>query len=238
MELNQSCECGTHPLATYRRTVVIAIITLVVQTILVYLSGSLALLSDTIHLVSDTSFLFGSFIVVSMAAKMNHEKGDWVRGRTAYVGITMLAIGAYVIDQEATEKLLRPQSVASGWVLLGGIVGALGNYLMLRELHPGGVNIRTLPRATAKALKDLFVYVPKARFIRVISGAHAHDSVVDVHVLIDFGFSLVVIISATASIAFGANNIDAVFADKISFFMTLLAGFLFCKTVYGVGHSH
>lgn len=238
MELNQSCGCDTHPLATYRRTVTIAGSTLIAQVILVWMSGSLALLSDTIHLVSDTSFLFGSFIVVKMAATMSKDKGDWVRARAAYVGIAMLGLGAYAIDQESAEKLLQIQSVANGWVLLGGIIGAMGNYLMLRELHPGGINIQTLPRTIARTLKDLFVYVPKARFTRVISGAHTHDSVVDVHVLIDFGFSLVVIISATASMAFGANNIDAIFADKISFFMTLLTGFLFCKTVYGVGYSH
>lgn len=222
------CSHAHHRLGAYKQAVLIASIALGAQVWLVYLSGSLALFSDTVHLASDNLFLMGSLAVVWKASMLTEEGATLLRKYAAHVGIILLIAGAWHINKEANEHFITPSHVANGWVLAGGIIGLVANWFMFRAIHANH--------------EHEFVPVEKSTRMSLarkepLEHRHAHDSVVEWHVIFDFLFSVVVTFSAIGSLVFGIEGIDAVVAEKLSFFMFILAGFLFCQTLQG-GHQH
>jgi len=170
------------------------------------MSGSLALQSDTFHLGSDTLFTAGALAVAIIGLSLKDAREKLVRKIFALFGIGLLAYGAYHVSVEAAERMLHPRDIANGWVLAGGIIGAIGNLLVYSILH------------------------------RVRSGHGNHDhmhTVFEWHVIFDFLFSVAVILSAVIALTAGIESIDTYISIWLARFMFVLSVYLVAKVQSG-----
>ena len=193
----------------YGAVVISNLITILIQITLVLMSGSLALLSDTVHLGSDNVVTIGSLVVALISARATKAADSLIRKWFAFAGILLLWAGAYHVLGEATERIANPIDIKNWWVLVGGILGGMGNLISLFIL-------RTAPH-----------------------GDHNHThSILNWHVFFDFLFSVVVIISALLAITYDIMGVDAWISYRMALFMIGLGGFLFAKVASGHEHHH
>ncbi|MEK7556226.1 MAG: cation transporter [Patescibacteria group bacterium] len=184
-------------------------ITILIQIVLVFASGSLALLSDTVHLGSDNVVTAGSLVVALISVRATKAADSLIRKWFAFSGIILLWIGAYHVLGEAGERMAHPVDIKNWWVLIGGILGGTGNLISL-------VILRTAPH-----------------------GDHNHThSILNWHVLFDFLFSVVVVISALLAITYDMVGVDTWISYRMALFMIGLGGFLFAQVLGGHEHHH
>lgn len=105
------------------------------------ISGSLALLADAGHMLTD----FASLALAWLAARVAARPADWQRTygfnrfsvMAAFVnGLALFAIAAWIVV-EAIGRLMAPQPVLAGPMLVIAILGLLVNILAFRLLHGG-----------------------------------------------------------------------------------------------------
>lgn len=104
-------------------------------------TGSLALLSDAGHMVSDALALALAWIGSWIARKPATLKHNFGLGRAEVIvalvnALLMLAVIAYIV-YEAVQRLMQPQPVQGGEVMLIAFVGLVVNIIVARMLHKG-----------------------------------------------------------------------------------------------------
>jgi cobalt-zinc-cadmium efflux system protein len=137
----------------HRRT--LAVVLTVTSTILVVevvgalLSGSLALLADAGHMLTDVAGLSLALIAAVLAGRPASDAPTWGYRRAevltaAAQAAVLLAVGVFVLV-EGVRRLLEPPEVASGVMVVFGVVGLLGNavsILLLARIQAGNLNTR------------------------------------------------------------------------------------------------
>lgn len=122
---------------------------LVVEVVGAIISGSLALLADAGHMLSDVAGI-GLAVVASMiAARPATPARTWGFRRAevlaaAAQAAVLLAVGVFVLV-EAIRRLVEPPSVASGAMIVFGLVGLAGNTASIAVLARGrreNLNVR------------------------------------------------------------------------------------------------
>ena len=150
---------GSHEHGTARapqRT--LAIVLAVTGTILAVeilgavLSGSLALLADAGHMLTDAAGLSLALGATVLAQRPPTDRLTWGYRRAevlaaAAQAAVLLAVGAYILI-EAGRRLVQPPEVASGIMVVFGVVGLAGNLVSLglltraRTTHGENLNSR------------------------------------------------------------------------------------------------
>lgn len=125
-----------------RRRLVIAlgisVTVFLAQVVGALVTGSLALLVDTAHVLTDTAGLAMAVTAASLATRPATTRRTWGLRRTEVLAATaqatvLLGVGVYVLV-EGVLRLVHPTAVASGSLVVFGVVGLLGNLAALLVL--------------------------------------------------------------------------------------------------------
>jgi cobalt-zinc-cadmium efflux system protein len=127
----------------------ISITILIVEVIGAFVSGSLALLADAGHMLTDVAGLALALVAVTLASRPATDARTWGYRRAevlaaAAQAAVLLAVGGFVLV-EGVRRLIEPPVVASGIMIVFGIVGLLGNavsVLLLLRIQSGNLNTR------------------------------------------------------------------------------------------------
>lgn len=122
---------------------------LVVEVIGALISGSLALLADAGHMLTDVVGLTLALIAAVLVERPATSRRTWGYRRAeilaaAAQAAVLLAVGIFIVV-EAIRRLVTPPEVASGAMLIFGVVGLLGNavsILLLSRIQRGNLNTR------------------------------------------------------------------------------------------------
>lgn len=111
---------------------------LVAEVIGAFVTGSLALLTDAAHMLTDAGGLAMALAASHLATRPPTERRTWGFRRAEVIAAQwqaaiLLAVGVYALV-EGIRRLADPPEVASGPLLLFGIVGLVGNLVSLAVL--------------------------------------------------------------------------------------------------------
>ncbi len=131
-----------------RLATVLAITTtvLVVEVVGAILSGSLALLADAAHMLTDVAGLTMGLIAAVLSRRPATPTRTWGYHRAEVLGAAaqaalLLAVGGFVLV-EGVKRLVEPPEVASGFMVVFGVVGLVGNLAGMAVLAGGrGANL-------------------------------------------------------------------------------------------------
>ncbi len=112
-------------------------ITALLQAVIVVFSGSVALLSDTLHNVTDalTSIpLWIAFALGRRAATRRYTYGfNRIEDIAGLLIVAVIGLSAGLVIWESVQRLVEPRLIDHiPWVVVAGIIGALGNELVAR----------------------------------------------------------------------------------------------------------
>src|SRR5689334_11531498 len=122
---------------------------LVVEIVGAALSGSLALLADAGHMLTDVAGLTLALVAAFLAGRPATDARTWGYRRAevlaaAAQAAVLLAVGGFVLV-EGVRRLFEPPDVASGAMVVFGVVGLLGNVVsivLLSRISAGNLNTR------------------------------------------------------------------------------------------------
>lgn len=107
------------------------------QGVLVAFTGSVALLSDTLHNLTDALTaipLWIAFALGRRAPTRRHTHGlHRAEDLAGLVILLAIAVSAVGVGWESVRRLVDPRPIdLAGWVIVAGVIGALGNELVAR----------------------------------------------------------------------------------------------------------
>jgi len=119
----------------------ITVTVLVVEVVGALISGSLALLADAGHMLTDVAGLTMAVIATVVARRPATDARTWGYRRAevlaaAAQAAVLLAVGVFVLV-EGVKRLFDPPEVASGVMVVFGVVGLVGNIIGLLVLAGG-----------------------------------------------------------------------------------------------------
>ena len=136
------------------RRPLVAVLTLtlanfVAQVVGALVSGSLALLADAGHMLTDAMGLVLALVAASLMTRAASSRRTWgfVRAEAlsaAAQAVILSAVACFVIV-EGVRRILAPPPIASGTMLVFGVVGLLGNALaiaLLLRSRAANLNLR------------------------------------------------------------------------------------------------
>jgi cobalt-zinc-cadmium efflux system protein len=175
------------PAAGHRKPLAIVLcisgVILIVEVIGAIVSGSLALLADAGHMLTDVAGLSLALIAAVLAGRPATNAKTWGYRRAevlaaAAQAAVLLAVGGFVLI-EGIRRLFEPPNVASGAMVVFGVIGLLGNtvsILLLSRISSGNLNTRAaLLEVINDALGSLAVLV--AAVVIMLTGWHRADAV-------------------------------------------------------------
>ncbi|MDP9265741.1 MAG: cation diffusion facilitator family transporter [Chloroflexota bacterium] len=106
--------------------------TAAVQLVIALASGSVGLLADTIHNGADALTALPLFLAFRLSRRVPNRRYTYGYGRAEDLAgvfiVLMIAISTLVAGWESVRRLLAPQPVDHiGWVMVGAVVGFIGN---------------------------------------------------------------------------------------------------------------
>ncbi|MFB9378646.1 cation diffusion facilitator family transporter [Kineococcus gynurae] len=157
---------------------------LVAQTVGALWSGSLALLADAGHMLTDAAGLLIAFLAASLAARPADLRRTWgfrraeVLAAALQAGI-LLCVGVFILV-EGVKRLVTPSEVASGAMLVFGVVGLAANVVALLVLSGGRKNSFNMRAAFLEVVNDALgsVAVIVAAVVIATTGWTRADAVV------------------------------------------------------------
>ena len=149
-------------------------------------SGSLALLADAGHMLTDAAGLLIALIAATLAVRPTTGRRTWGYRRAEVLAATLqaavlLAVGVFVLV-EGVRRLVEPPEVASGAMVVFGVVGLAGNaasILVLTGRRGANFNMRA---AFLEVVNDALgsVAVLVAAVVIVTTGWLRADAVVSI----------------------------------------------------------
>lgn len=161
----------------------IAGLILVLEVAGAWLTGSLALLADAGHVFTDILGVALALIAATMAqrAPTDRRTFGWQRLEVlaaAFNALLLIAMGLY-IGLESVRRLITPEPVEAGLMLVIAVIGLVGNLISLRVLTAGkdeSINVRG---AYLEVLGDLLgsLAVVAAAGVMALTGWDRADAV-------------------------------------------------------------
>jgi cobalt-zinc-cadmium efflux system protein len=161
----------------------ISTVILAVEVAGAMVSGSLALLADAGHMLTDVAGLTLALVAASFATRPATDARTWGYRRAevlaaAAQAAVLLAVGGFVLI-EGVQRLFEPPEIASGAMVIFGIVGLLGNalsILLLSRVSGGNLNTRA---ARLEVINDALgsVAVLVAAVVIAATGWHRADAI-------------------------------------------------------------
>jgi len=155
---------------------------LVVEVVGAVVSGSLALLADAGHMLTDVAGLSLALVAAVLAGRPAPDARTWGYRRAevlaaAAQAAVLLAVGGFVLV-EGVRRLFEPPDVASGAMVVFGVVGLLGNVVsivLLSRISAGNLNTRA---ARLEVINDALgsVAVLVAAVVIALTGWHRADA--------------------------------------------------------------
>lgn len=113
----------------------ITVTVMIVEVVGAIVSGSLALLADAAHMLTDVAGLTMGLVAASLARRPATPLRTWGYHRAEILGAAaqaalLFAVGTFVLV-EGVRRLLEPPEVASGAMVVFGVVGLVGNAIGL-----------------------------------------------------------------------------------------------------------
>ncbi|MBW8173931.1 cation diffusion facilitator family transporter [Ornithinimicrobium sp. Arc0846-15] len=140
-------DAGKH----WRKLAIVLAITatvMVVEVIGAIISGSVALLADAAHMLTDVAGLSLALVAALLSRRPVSDQRTWGFRRAEVVAAAaqaavLLAVGTYVL-YEGIGRLFNPEPVASGAMVIFGVIGLLGNAIGIAILAGSrGDNLNT-----------------------------------------------------------------------------------------------
>jgi cobalt-zinc-cadmium efflux system protein len=168
-----------------RLLVVLAITTmvLVVEAAGALISGSLALLADAGHMLTDVAGLTLAWFAATLSRRPATSQRTWGYRRAevlaaAAQAAVLLAVGGFVLV-EGARRLFAPPEVASGLMIVFGVVGLVGNgvsLVVLASERHSNLNLRAAFLEVANdALGSVAVLI--AAVVITVTGWHRADAI-------------------------------------------------------------
>jgi cation diffusion facilitator family transporter len=130
--IDDAMEASVEGVRALKVSLVVLLVTTVLQAVVVVISGSVALLADTIHNFSDALTaipLWVAFVVGRRGASRRYTYGY---GRAEDLAglfiVVVVALSAIVAAWQSIDRILHPQPVHQlGWLIAAGLIGFAGN---------------------------------------------------------------------------------------------------------------
>jgi cobalt-zinc-cadmium efflux system protein len=127
----------------------ISLVILVAETVGGLLSGSLALLADAGHMLTDVAGIALALVAIALAQRPPTLTRTWGLARAevlaaGFNALVLMAVGVWVLV-EAVRRFSDPPDLATGTMLLFGVVGLAGNAVamwLLASAQKESLNIR------------------------------------------------------------------------------------------------
>lgn len=138
---------------------VLTVLVMVVEAFGGVWSGSLALLADAGHMMVDALALLLAVVGAAMAARPPDARRSYGYGRMEVLvgfvnALTQFVLVGWIIYQAVT-RLLHPEPILSGVMLVVALAGLLVNVLVLRTLHGHAHDDVNMAGASLHVLGDL-----------------------------------------------------------------------------------
>ena len=133
--IDDALEANRSGIRALKISLLILLVTTVLQAVVVIFSGSVALLADTVHNFSDALTavpLWVAFILGRRAASRRYTYG---LGRAEDLAglfiVFVVALSAIAAAWQSIHRILNPQPLTNiGWVIAAGIIGFLGHEIV------------------------------------------------------------------------------------------------------------
>ena len=137
----------------------ITVVVLAVEVVGALRSGSLALLADAGHMAADAGGVALALFAVWIAGRAPSAKRTfgWQRAEilaAAVNAVVLLGLSAFIL-YEAVQRLIDPEPVRAGTMIVFGVVGAVGNLVSLLLLAKGQAASLNVRGAYLEVLNDL-----------------------------------------------------------------------------------
>jgi cobalt-zinc-cadmium efflux system protein len=124
------------------------------------IAGSLALLSDALHMLTDAGAIALALVAARIAARPAGGRFTFGLGRveilSAQVNGASLLVLAAIVGWEAASRLMHPESVEGGLVIVVGALGAVVNVAAAWALSRAERQSLNIAGARAHVLMDLY----------------------------------------------------------------------------------
>ncbi|PVW02342.1 cation transporter [Microbacterium sp. Gd 4-13] len=130
--IDDALEANAEGIRALKISLVVLLVTAVLQGVIVALSGSVALLADTIHNFSDALTAVPLWIAFALSRRAATRRYTYGYNRAEDLAglfiVVMIALSAIIAAWQAIDRIIHPQPISNlGWVIGAGIVGFLGN---------------------------------------------------------------------------------------------------------------
>jgi len=156
---------------------------LVAEVVGAAITGSLALLVDAAHMLTDAAGLTIALIAVTVSTRPASTRRTWGLARAEVLGATaqaaiLLAVGVFVLI-EAVQRLFDPPTIASGPLLVFGVIGLVGNVASIAVLASGRAATLNLRAAFLEVVNDALgsIAVIAAAIVIALTGWQSADAV-------------------------------------------------------------
>lgn len=156
---------------------------LVAEVIGAIITGSLALLVDAVHMLTDAGGLLIALTAASLVNRAPTTKRTWGFGRAEVLGATaqaaiLLAVGIFVLV-EAFRRLFAPPEIASGELIVFGIIGLVGNIVSIAILAGGRSKNLNMRAAFLEVVNDALgsIAVIAAALVIMFTGFQLADAI-------------------------------------------------------------
>lgn len=131
-QVDEALEADADGRRALKLSLVILLITALIQGIVVVLSGSVALLGDTLHNVADALTAVPLLIAFRLARRPATRRYTYGYGRAEDLGgifvVAMIALSSVLAAWQAVDRLLNPRDISHLWAVAGAaLVGFIGN---------------------------------------------------------------------------------------------------------------
>lgn len=130
--IDDALEANRHGIRAVKISLVILLVTTVLQLVVVIASSSVALLADTIHNFSDALTAVPLWIAFVLGRRLPTRRYTYGFGRAEDLAglfiVFVVFASAVVAGWQSIERLINPQPISNvWWVLAAGLVGFAGN---------------------------------------------------------------------------------------------------------------
>jgi cobalt-zinc-cadmium efflux system protein len=157
---------------------------LIAEVVGAIVTGSLALLMDAAHMLVDAGGLLLALIAATLASRATTSRHTWGFARAEVLAATvqaaiLLAVGIFVFV-EGIRRLIDPPPIASGALIVFGIVGLLGNVASIMILAGARNSNFNLRAAFLEVVNDALgsVAVIVAAIVIALTGWTRADAIV------------------------------------------------------------
>jgi cobalt-zinc-cadmium efflux system protein len=161
-------------------------IVLILEVFGAVISGSLALLADAGHMLTDAAGLVIALIAAALVRRAPTDRRTWGYLRAEVLAATMqaailLAVGTFILI-EGIQRLFAPPEVASGIMLLFGVVGLAANVVSMLVLAGGRDSSFNMRAAFLEVLNDALgsLAVIVAAIVITTTGFERADAIVSI----------------------------------------------------------